>query len=95
MGKKKILANNISAKRLLSKNTKNTYKPTSKKKKKNLEFPGGLVVKDLALSPQLLGFCHRPGNFSMPWAQPKTKQNKNNPPIPHQPNKTNKEEPDF
>ena len=46
-----------------------------------VEFPGGLMVKDMPLS---LLFYHWPGNFRMLWARPppqtnkqKTKQRKN------------------
>ena len=35
------------------------------------EFPGGLVVKDLVLSPLWLGFDSCPGNFHMLQAWPK------------------------
>ena len=35
------------------------------------EFPGGLVVKDLVLSPLWLGFDPCPGNFHMLQAWPK------------------------
>ena len=34
-----------------------------------LEFPGGLVIKDLALSLLWCGFSPWPGNFRMSWAQ--------------------------
>ena len=42
------------------------------------EFPGGLVVKDLALSPLWLGFDPWPGNFHMPWKSPKNENSKLN-----------------
>ena len=38
------------------------------------EFPGGLVVKDLALSLLWLGFYPWPVNFYMSWVQPKKKK---------------------
>ena len=40
------------------------------------EFPGGLVIKDPALSPLWLGFDPWPGNFHMPGTLSKTKPNK-------------------
>ena len=43
-------------------------------KLKVLELPDGLVVKNLALSLLRLGFHPWPGNFCMPWAQPKKKK---------------------
>ena len=39
-------------------------------------FPGGLVVKDLALSLLLQEFNHCPGNFCMLPVQPKKKKKK-------------------
>ena len=42
-----------------------------KKKKSKWEFPGGLVVKNPALSLLWLGFQPWPGNFCMTWAWPK------------------------
>ena len=47
------------------------------------EFPGSLVVKDLAFSLLRLGsllwlrFDPWPGNFCMSWVQPKKKRKKN------------------
>ena len=41
------------------------------RKKVLAEFPGGLVVKDLALSLLWRGFDPWPGNFLMPWGWPK------------------------
>ena len=40
-----------------------------------MEFPGGLVVKDSALSLLWLRFDSWPGNFLMPWVQPKQTNN--------------------
>ena len=42
-----------------------------------LEFPGGLVVKDLVLLLLWLRFSPRPGNFCMLQVQPKKKKKKN------------------
>ena len=44
-----------------------------------LEFHGGLVVKDSALSLVLLGFNAYPGNFCMSqvWSKKKKKKKKN------------------
>ena len=39
-------------------------------------FPGGLAVKDLALSVLWLRFNPQPGNFFMPQAPPKKKKKK-------------------
>ena len=43
-------------------------------KKFEFEFPGGLVVKDLALSLLCPGFKPWPRNFCMPWVWPKKKK---------------------
>ena len=40
----------------------------------NTEFPGGLVVKDLALLLQWQGFDPWPGNFRMLWPYPPAKK---------------------
>ena len=40
------------------------------------DFPGGLAVKDLALSLLWLRFDPKPGNFHMPQARPKKKKKK-------------------
>ena len=40
----------------------------------SLEFPGGLVVKDSALSLLRLRFHTWPGNFCMSWMQPKNEK---------------------
>lgn len=45
-------------------------KKKSNKKLSILEFPGGLVIKDPALSLLWLGFSLWPRNFWMPWVQP-------------------------
>ena len=42
--------------------------------KNKQEFPGGLVVKDLASSLLWLTFDPWPGDFCVPWARPKTNQ---------------------
>ena len=44
------------------------------KKEAKGEFPGGLVVKDPALSVRWLRFDPWPGNFCMPQAWPKNKE---------------------
>ena len=36
-----------------------------------LELPGDLAIKDLGLSLLWCGFHPWPGNFHLPWAQPK------------------------
>ena len=46
-------------------------------KKQKMEFPGGLAVKDLALSLLWGGFDPRSGNFCIPWVQPKKTHTKN------------------
>ena len=65
-------------------------KPKKTKKIKNKKFPGGLVVKDLALSLLCLGslLCHRfdlgPRNLVVQVAQPKKKvhpKGKNSSPV--------------
>ena len=43
-----------------------------KKRKAGQEFPGGLAIKDSALSLLWLGFNPWPGNFCMPGAHPLT-----------------------
>lgn len=58
------------------------HSPTSPDNKNVQEFPSGLAVKDLAWSLLWLGsllwyrFYLWPGNFHMPWAQPKKKKKK-------------------
>ena len=47
---------------------------TDSLKSLSLEFPGGLAVKDTALSMLWHGFDPWPRNFCMPWMWPK-KQN--------------------
>ena len=46
------------------------------KKRLSWEFPGGLVVKDLALLLLQLEYDPQPGNLHIPWTWPKKKKKK-------------------